>query len=82
MTAAAVYGAVAILVARAHPERAAAAYAVSSALTLFIGASRIYLGVHWITDVLAGWSAGAFVLLAGAYLLGRSDAREPERRGA
>jgi membrane-associated phospholipid phosphatase len=43
-------------------------WAVAILLMLLIGFSRIYLGVHFPTDVLGGWALGA-ILLAGYILL-------------
>ncbi|MCB9537504.1 MAG: phosphatase PAP2 family protein [Myxococcales bacterium] len=50
-----------VLLARLHPRRTIKLYIVAwaTALTLLVGASRVYLGVHWPTDVLAGWAMGA-----------------------
>ncbi|WP_181174149.1 phosphatase PAP2 family protein [Mesorhizobium sp. B2-3-11] len=49
------------LLAKANPDYRAKAYFVSLALflTVMVGLSRVYLGVHYPTDVLAGWCVGS-----------------------
>jgi undecaprenyl-diphosphatase len=64
MNATVVLGALALIVWRLHgPWAGATALTLSLALTVLIGSSRIYLGVHWTTDVVGGFLAGGVYLL-------------------
>lgn len=67
------------LLSRTAKRRREKAYLIGCALllTVAVGFSRMYLGVHYPTDVLAGWCAGtawAILCLAGADILARRGA--------
>ncbi len=61
MMAMLVYGFGAVLLARTLRSTAArgTAIALGGVITLLVGVSRVYLGAHWPTDVLAGFLAGS-----------------------
>lgn len=87
MQAAATYLTLGAILARVQKRRRLRAYilALAAFLTLLVGFSRIYLGVHWPTDVLAGWTAGgvwAFLCWAVALKLQRRGAIEKPGEGA
>lgn len=61
MMSAVTYLTLGALLARSHERKRLKSYflLVAMSLTFAVGVTRVYLGVHWPTDVLAGWTAGA-----------------------
>lgn len=73
-----VYLTLAMLIASLEKQRGTKrmVFTLASLLVLSIGFSRVYLGVHWPSDVLAGWCLGAAWALAAWTALLRLGGRD------
>lgn len=63
------YGAIAYLLAEQVPKKSRLFYGIAIAIVTAIGFSRLYLGVHWPTDILAGYGVGFLWLMTCTTLL-------------
>jgi membrane-associated phospholipid phosphatase len=64
-TSVALYGLLALIASHELRDRVSRAWAIAGAcaLCVAVGASRVYLGAHYPTDVLAGWLVGCVIAL-------------------
>jgi undecaprenyl-diphosphatase len=82
MMSAVVYLTLAVLLARTtqRPALRLSAVVMATLVAGLVGITRIYLGAHWASDVVAGWTAGAAWAMASwllAEALGIGRARQP-----
>lgn len=82
MNSAAAYLTLGTLLARTFEDLWVRVYivGVAIALTLLIGLARVYLGVHWPSDVIAGWCVGAAWAVFCSLVARASTARQDRNR--
>lgn len=71
-----IYGLAAFLIASIEPRARTVLAVVVPLLCLAIGATRIFLGVHWPSDVVGGFAFGVFLLALGKGALDATTARD------
>ncbi|MFJ7589138.1 phosphatase PAP2 family protein [Streptomyces sp. NPDC097617] len=80
MTATVVCGLLLWLLPRPAPPWAPAAWAVAVVSVLGVGFTRVYLGVHWPSDVLAGWLLGVALVALATCVPVRARGSDPVER--
>ena len=73
------YGFMAYVLADRYPQYARSIYSISVGLIALIGFSRLYLGVHYPTDIFAGYAVGFLWLITCIFILKLSSGKLNKR---
>lgn len=73
MNAVAMYGVIAILIARERPRLRQILLVIVTLVSLLIGFARVYEHAHWPTDVLGGYCMGLLLLSIAVFWLDRLE---------
>jgi undecaprenyl-diphosphatase len=65
---------------RRQQLRPAVAFAAAGVIVVLVGLSRVYLGAHYPTDVIAGWLTGGIIVVTSWALCSKLPGRSPEPR--
>lgn len=76
------YGFMGYVLADRYPQHARSIYSISVGLVVLIGFSRLYLGVHYPTDIFAGYAVGFLWLITCIFMLKLSSDRLNKRSRA
>jgi membrane-associated phospholipid phosphatase len=78
LAAATFYPLIAFNVARTRPRLARIVWPLAILMAIYVGFGRLYLGVHWFTDVAAGWTLGGVQTAIAIWVYKRNVAGGPD----
>ncbi len=80
MNAVATYGLIAILIARERPRLRFLLFGIAVLISIAIGVARVYLRLHWPTDILGGYCSGLLLLSIAVFWLDRLSGETPAQQ--
>ena len=66
------YPLIAFNISQLRPQLARIVWPLAIVMTIYVGFGRLYLGVHWFSDVLAGWTLGGIQTAIGIWIYKRN----------
>lgn len=82
LAGATLYPLLAFNISLAKPRLARVVWPLAIVMAVFVGFGRLYLGVHWVSDVVAGWTLGAIQTAIAIWVYKRNIADNDQAQPA